>query len=162
MISKTRKKVLDELKQLKIRQRCIEKGINTLTKMDEFDEEEKKFYILLDKLRSELETNQKQSEREARATLRDLTSKIHKLKKTIMDRDDLVITTPSSDLLTAIAEINTITSENLFVCEKQLESLKYQNDQLWVWVALIDWTLTLWLKLVLLISRNSPFMKNPI
>lgn len=130
MISKTRKKVLDELKQLKIRQRCIEKGINTLTKMDEFDEEEKKFYILLDKLRSELETNQKQSEREARATLRDLTSKIHKLKKTIMDRDDLVITTPSSDLLTVIAEINTITSENLFVCEKQLESLKYQNDQL--------------------------------
>lgn len=130
MISKTRKKVLDELKQLKIRQRCIEKGINTLTKMDEFDEEEKKFYILLDKLRSELETNQKQSEREARVTLRDLTSKIHKLKKTIMDRDDLVITTPSSDLLTAIAEINTITSENLFVCEKQLESLQYQNDQL--------------------------------
>lgn len=130
MISKTRKKVLDELKQLKIRQRCIEKGISTLTKMDEFDEEEKKFYTSLDKLRSELETNQKQSEREAKATLRDLTSKIHKLKKTIMDRDDLVITTPSSDLLTAIAEINTITSENLFVCEKELESLKYQNDQL--------------------------------
>lgn len=161
MISKTRKKVLDELKQLKIRQRCIEKGINTLTKMDEFDEEEKKFYISLDKLRSELEANQKQSEREAKATLRDLTSKIHKLKKTIMDRDDLVITTPSSDLLTAIAEINTITSENLFVCEKELESLKYQNDQLWVEIALIDWTLTE-ARAFHFISRNSPFMKNPI
>jgi hypothetical protein len=130
MISKTRKKVLDELKQLKIRQRCIEKGIKSLTKMDEFDEEEKKFYNSLDKLQVELETNHKQSEREAKVIFRELTSKIHKLKKTIMDRDDLVITTPSSDLLTAIAEINTIVSENTFLCEKELESLKYQIDQL--------------------------------
>lgn len=135
MISKTRKKLLDELKQLKIRQRCIEKGLSTLVKMDsEFDEEEKKFYNSLDKLRDELATNHKQSEREAKGVYRELTSKIHKLKKTIMDRDDLMITTPGSDLLTAIAEINTTVSENTFLCEKELESLKYQIDQLWVLV----------------------------
>lgn len=130
MISKARKKVLDELKQLKIRQRCIEKGVNSLVRLEEFEEDEKKFYNSLEKLRSEFENNHKQNERESKAIAREILSKIHKLKKTIVERDDLIVTTPSSDLLAAIADINTFVSENSFICEKEMESLKYQINQL--------------------------------
>lgn len=132
MISKTRKKVLDELKQLKVRQKCIEKGISfsATTKMEELDDEEMKFCKALDKLKIDCDKNQMMIEKESKGIAREILTKIHRFKKTLIEGDDSLITTHSSDMLEIIAEINSLISENSYICEKEIESLKFQLEKM--------------------------------
>lgn len=132
MISKTRKKILDELKQLKVRQKCIEKGTcpSVTAKMEELDEDEKKFCNSLDKLKIDYEKNQTIVTTEAKALAKEVLQKIHKFKRTIIEGDDTMMTTRSSDILDIIADINSIISENVFICDKEMSSLKFQLDKM--------------------------------
>lgn len=129
MLSKTKRKLLAELKQLKIRQRCVEKNITWSIKLGELEDDELDFIKTVEKLKTENEKNYKLSLTEAESSARECFKKVHEFQRTISNYDEAVISARPSELLTTMAEINILLSEHLYVCNKEMASLKYRLDQ---------------------------------
>lgn len=131
MQSKVRKKILSELKQLKIRQKCVEKNLTWPIKLNELEDDELDFLKSFEKMKTEMEINFKITVTDAKAAARDCLSKVHQFQRTISNYDEATIAARPSELLKTMAEINILLSENLYICNKEMVSLKYQNDQCW-------------------------------
>lgn len=129
MQSKVRKKILSELKQLKIRQKCVEKNLTWPIKLNELEDDELDFLKSFEKMKTEMEINFKITVTDAKAAARDCLSKVHQFQRTISNYDEATIAARPSELLKTMAEINILLSENLYICNKEMVSLKYQNDQ---------------------------------
>ena len=129
MLSKTKRKLLAELKQLKIRQKCIEKGITWPIKLNELEDDELDFLRSVEKLKTSNEKNYKASKDDTRTTVKECLNMVHEFQRTISNYDEEVIAARPADLLKTMAEINILLSENLFICHKEITSLKYQNQQ---------------------------------
>lgn len=129
LVTKAKRKLLAELKQLKIRQKCIEKSIKWPVKLNDLEEDELEFIKVVEKLKSQNEKNSKNSANEAKKTALNCFREIHDFIETVSNQDEGFSESKPSDLLKIMADINLKLSENLFVCSKELASLKYQNDK---------------------------------
>lgn len=129
MLSKTKRKLLTDLKQLKIRQKCIEKSITWPIKLSELEDDELDFLRAVEKLKAENERNYKISKDDAKSTARECLSKVHNFQRTISNYEDVEISARPSQLLKIMAEINILLSENIYICNKEMASLKYRMDQ---------------------------------
>jgi len=129
MLSKTKRKLLAELKQLKIRQKCVEKGNTWPIKLNELEDDELDFLRSVEKLKTENEKNYKVSMTEAKSSAQDCFKKVHEFQRTISSYDQAVISARPSELLKTMAEINILLSEHLYVCNKEMASLRYRLDQ---------------------------------
>lgn len=130
MLSKTKRKLLADLKQLKIRQKCVEKNISWPIKLNELEDDELEFLKSVEKLKSENEKNIKISINDAKLTGKECLTRVHQFQQTISNYDEAVIAARPSELLKIMAEINILLSENLFVCNQEMTSLKYRSDQI--------------------------------
>lgn len=129
MLSKAKQKLLSELKQLKIRQKCVEKNITWPIKLNELEDDELEFLKSVEKLKVDNEKNYKLSMSEARSSLNECFTRVHQFQRTISNYDEAVIAGQPTELLRTMAEINILLSEHLYVCNKEMASLKYQNEQ---------------------------------
>jgi hypothetical protein len=129
MLSKTKRKVLAELKQLKIRQKCVEKNISWPIKLSELEDDELDFLRSVERMKTENEKNYKLNINDAKSSAKDCLTKVHQFQRTIANYDEAVIAARPSELLKTMAEINILLSENLYICNKEMQSLKYRNDQ---------------------------------
>lgn len=129
MLSKTKRKLLAELKQLKIRQKCVEKTVSWPIKLNELEDDELDFLKSVEKTKTENEKNYKVSLTEAKASAKECFTKVHELQRTISNYDEAVISARPSELLKTMAEINILLSEHLYVCNKEMASLRYRLDQ---------------------------------
>lgn len=129
MLSKTKRKLLAELKQLKIRQRCVEKSIAWPIKLNELEDDELEYLKTVEKTKTENEKNYKIAASDAKATAQECLKRVHQFQQTISNYDEAVIAARPSELLKIMAEINILLSENLYICKKEMASLKYRNDQ---------------------------------
>lgn len=129
MLSKTKRKLLAELKQLKIRQKCVEKNISWPIKLSELEDDELEFLRSIEKLKAENEINFKNIASDARSAAKECFTKVHQFKRTISNYDEAVIAARPSELLKTMADINVLLSENLYICNQEMTSLHYQNDQ---------------------------------
>ena len=130
MTTKAKRKLLSELKQLKIRQKCIEKGITWPIKLSELEDEELAFLRAVEKLKTENDKNHQIGTEDAKAIARNCFSRVHQFQKVVLSCDENVVASRPTELLQKMAEINLLLSENLFICHKELSSLKYQSEQL--------------------------------
>lgn len=128
MLSKTKKKLLAELKQLKIRQKCIEKNITWPIKLNELEDDDLEYWRAVEKMKTENEKNHKVNVEETKALVKECFTKVHQFQQTISNCDDHIIAARPAELLKTMAEINILLSENLFICHKELASLKYQMN----------------------------------
>jgi hypothetical protein len=128
MNTKAKRKLLSELKQLKIRQRCVEKTISWPIKLNDLEDDELEFLRAVEKIKTANEKNFQVSQTEAKATVMECLRKVHNLKETISSYDEDLIASRPSELLKTMADINILLSENLYVCSKELTSLKYQLE----------------------------------
>lgn len=129
MYTKAKRKLLAEMRQLKIRQKCVEKSISWPIKIIDLEEvEELEFLKAVEIMKTNNEKQYKSSANEARLTVQECISKVHKFQQTISNYDEALIASRPSEMLKVIAEINILLSENLYVCSKELASLKYQSD----------------------------------
>jgi hypothetical protein len=126
--SKAKRKFLAELKQLKIRQKCIEKSL-VWPKLTDLEENELEFLKEVEKLKTANEKNSRMLANEAKSTALKCFQEIHTLIKTVSNLGDELPESRPSELLKVMADINVKLSENLYICNKELTSLKYQNDQ---------------------------------
>lgn len=129
MLSKAKRKLLAELRQLKIRQKCVEKNISWPIKLNELEDDELEFLKLVEKVKTDNEKNYKISMIDAKSSLKECFTRVHQFQRTISNYDEAEISTRPSELLKTMAEINILLSEHLYVCNKEMTSLKYQNDQ---------------------------------
>lgn len=129
MLSKTKQKVLADLKQLKIRQKCVEKNITWPIKLNELEDDELEFLKSVEKVRTDNEKNYKISMIDAKTSIKECFTRVHQFQKTISNYDEAEISARPSELLKTMAEINILLSEHLYVCNKEMASLKYQNNQ---------------------------------
>lgn len=129
MLSNTKRKLLAELKQLKIRQRCLEKNISWPIKLNELEDDELEFLRSVEKAKTENEKNYKESMSDAKVSVKECFNRVHDFQKTVSNYDEAVLSARPSELLKTMAEINILLSENLYVCNKEMTSLKYRNDQ---------------------------------
>lgn len=128
MQSKVKKKLLSELKQLKIRQKCVEKNITWPIKLNELEDDELEFLRAVEKMKSNNEKNHKVNVEETKALVKESLTKVHQFQQTISNCDDHIIAARPAELLKTMAEINILLSENLFISHKELASLKYQMN----------------------------------
>lgn len=126
MLTKTKRKLLAELKQLKIRQKCVDKNVTWPIKLNELEDDELEFLKAVEKMKVDNDKNYKAGTNEAKALVKDCLNKVHQLQRTISNYDEEAAR--PAELLKTMAEINILLSENLFICHKELASLKYQND----------------------------------
>lgn len=132
---KIKKKLLTELKQLKIRQRCIEKNINCSIKLDnvfflELDDLELEFLKSVEKLKTKNEKEFQIAGIESKSIVQECILKVHQFQKNILHFEDNLtnnISSPRSNLLNIMAEINNLLSENLYIFNKELSSLKFKT-----------------------------------
>ena len=129
MLSKTKQKLLADLKQLKIRQKCVEKNITWPIKLNELEDDELDFLKSVEKTKMENEKNYKHNLVEANSSIKECFKIVHDFQKTISSYDEAVISARPSELLKTMAEINILLSEHLYMCNKEMASLKYRNDQ---------------------------------
>lgn len=129
MLSKVKRKLLADLKQLKIRQKCVEKGITWPIKLNELEDDELDFLKSVEKLKTENENIFMQSLNDAKSTVKDSFTRVHQFKATVSNLDEAVIAARPSDLLKTMADINILLSENLYICNKEITSLRFQNYQ---------------------------------
>lgn len=129
LISKAKRKLLSELKQLKIRQKCIERSLKWPVKLNDLEDDELEFLKVVEKIKSENEKNVRVAANEAKTTAENFFREIHMFIETVSNQDDDFSDSKPSALLQVMAAINIQLSENLYVCSKELASLKYQNDQ---------------------------------
>lgn len=129
MHSKAKRKFLSELKQLKIRQKCAEKGITWPIKLCDLEDDELEFLKAVEKMKADNEKRYKQSLNEAKCTVHECLRKVHKFQQTISHYEEDELASRPSELLRVMAEINILLSENLYVCNKEMTSLKFQRDQ---------------------------------
>jgi hypothetical protein len=129
MISKTKRKLLADLKQLKIRQKCVEKNISWPIKLNELEDDELDFLKSVEKMKTENEKNIKISLNDAKSTGKECLTRVHQFQTTISNYDDAVIAARPSELLQTMAEINILLSENLFICNQEMNSLRYRSDR---------------------------------
>lgn len=129
LISKAKRKLLSELKQLKIRQKCIERNLKWPVKLNDLEDDELEFLKVVEKIKSENEKNVRVAANEAKTTAENCFREIHMFIETVSNQDDDFSDSKPSALLQVMAAINIQLSENLYVCSKELASLKYQNDQ---------------------------------
>lgn len=129
LISKAKRKLLSELKQLKIRQKCIERSLKWPVKLNDLEDDELEFLKVVEKIKSENEKNVRVAANEAKTTAENCFREIHMFIETVSNQDDDFSDSKPSALLQVMAAINIQLSENLYVCSKELASLKYQNDQ---------------------------------
>lgn len=129
LVSKAKRKLLSELKQLKIRQKCIERSLKWPVKLNDLEDDELEFLKVVEKTKSENEKNVKIAANEAKATAENCFREIHMFIETVSNQEDDFSDSKPSSLLKVMAYINTQLSENLYVCSQELASLKYQNDQ---------------------------------
>jgi hypothetical protein len=130
MLSKAKRKLLADLKQLKIRQKCVERNIAWPIKLNELEDDELDFLRSVEKMKSENEKNYKISMNDAKSSSKECLTRVHQFQRTISSYDDAVIAAKPSELLKTMAEINILLSENLYICNKEMSSLKYRNDQI--------------------------------
>lgn len=128
MLSKTKRKLLAELKQLKIRQKCVEKNIFWPIKLSELEDDELDFLKSVEKMKTENEKNHQKGMNDAKSTARECLTRVHKFQRTISHYDEATISARPSELLKTMAEINILLSENLYICNQEMASLKYRND----------------------------------
>lgn len=126
--SKAKRKFLAELKQLKIRQKCIEKSL-IWPKLTDLEENELEFLRDVEKLKTANDKNSRMLGNEAKTTVLKCFQEIHNLIKTVSNLGDELPESRPSELLKVMADINVKLSENLYICNKELTSLKYQSDQ---------------------------------
>lgn len=129
LISKAKRKLLSELKQLKIRQKCIERSLKWPVKLNDLEDDELEFLKVVEKIKSENEKNVRVAANEAKTTAENCFREIHMFIETVSNQDDDFSDSKPSALLQVMAAINIQLSENIYVCSKELASLKYQNDQ---------------------------------
>lgn len=129
LISKAKRKLLSELKQLKIRQKCIERSLKWPVKLNDLEDDELEFLKVVEKIKSENEKNVRVAANEAKTTAENCFREIHMFIETVSNQDDDFSDSKPSALLQVMAAINIQLSENLYVCSQELASLKYQNDQ---------------------------------
>lgn len=129
MLSKTKRKLLAEFKQLKIRQKCVEKNVSWPIKLNELEDDELDFLKAVEKLKAENEKNYKSAKEEAKTTAKECITRVHQFQRTISNYDEEMISARPSELLKIMAEINILLSENLYICNKEMASLKYRIDQ---------------------------------
>lgn len=129
LISKAKRKLLSELKQLKIRQKCIERSLKWPVKLNDLEDDELEFLKVVEKIKSENEKNVRVAANEAKTTAENCFREIHMFIETVSNQDEDFSDSKPSALLQVMAAINIQLSENLYVCSKELASLKYQNDQ---------------------------------
>jgi hypothetical protein len=128
MNTKAKRKFLAELKQLKTRQRCLEKTITWPIKINDLEDDELEFLKAVEKMKTMNEKNFKVSQAEAKATVMECIKKVHNFQETISNCDEDLVASKPSELLKIMADINILLSENLYVCNKELTSLKYQLE----------------------------------
>lgn len=126
--SKAKRKFFAELKQLKIRQKCIEKN-QVWPKLTDLEENELEFLREVEKMKTATEKNSRMLACEAKTSTIKCFKEIHNLIKTISNLGDELPESRPSELLKVMADINVQLSENLYICNKELKSLKYQSDQ---------------------------------
>lgn len=129
MLSNTKRKLLAELKQLKIRQRCLEKNITWPIKLNELEDDELEFLRSVEKTKTENEKNYKVNMNDAKTSVKECFERVRDFQKTVSNYDEAMLSARPSELLKTMAEINILLSENLYVCNKEMTSLKYRNDQ---------------------------------
>lgn len=129
MQSKAKRKLLAELKQLKIRQKCLEKNVSWPIKLEELEDDELEFLKAVEKLKVENEKNHKIAMEDAKAAAKECITRVHQFQRTISNYDEVAISARPSELLKIMAEINILLSENLYICNKEMASLKYRIDQ---------------------------------
>lgn len=118
-----------DLKQLKIRQKCVEKNITWPIKLSELEDDELEFLKSVEKLKDENEKNFKLNLDDAKSTVKESLKRVHQFQNTVSSLDDAVIAARPSDLLKTMADINVLLSENLYICNKEITSLRFQNYQ---------------------------------
>lgn len=129
MLSKEKQKLLAELKQLKIRQKCLEKSDTWAIKLNELEDDELIFLKSVEKTKTENEKNFKLSLEEAKSSVQECFKKVHDFQRTVSNYDADMLAAKPSELLKTMADINILLSEQLYLCNKEMASLKYQNDQ---------------------------------
>lgn len=129
MKTKAKRKLLAELKQLKIREKCIEKSMTWPIKLSELEDDELEFLKIVEKLKTENENNYRINVNEAKTIAKECLLRVHQLQNTISTYDEALLAARPSDLLKVMAEINILLSENLYICNKEIASLKFQNSQ---------------------------------
>lgn len=129
LVSKAKRKLLSELKQLKIRQKCIERSLKWPVKLNDLEEDELEFLKVVEKLKSENEKNVKAAANEAKTSAENCFREIHMFIDTVSNQEDDFSDSKPSALLRVMADINIQLSRNLYVCSQELASLKYQNNQ---------------------------------
>lgn len=129
MQTKAKRKFLSELKQLKIRQKCAEKTITWPIKLCDLEDDELEFLKAVEKMKADNERRYKSSLNEARATVHECLRKVHKFQQTISGYEEDLLASRPSELLKIMAEINILLSENLYICNKEMTSLKFQSEQ---------------------------------
>ncbi|CAO1381790.1 unnamed protein product [Diamesa tonsa] len=135
-MTKVKKKLLTELKQLKIRQRCIEKNIICSIKLEDLDDLELEFLKSVEKLKAENEKDYRIAGNESKTVVQECVLKVHQFQRNILQFDVNLTnispgsnnSSPRSNLLNIMAEINVLLSENLYICNQELSSLKFQNN----------------------------------
>ncbi|KAG5673492.1 hypothetical protein PVAND_003536 [Polypedilum vanderplanki] len=127
-MSKAKRKILTELKQLKVRQKCAERNITWPIKLNDLEDDELEFLKAVEKMKTDNDKNFKNSLNEAKTSVQECLKKVHNFQNTIASYDEDVLASRPSDLLKIMAEINILLSENLYICSKELASLKYQNE----------------------------------
>lgn len=135
-MTKIKKKLLTELKQLKIRQRCIEKNIICSIKLEDLDDLELEFLKSVEKLKVENEKDYQIAGIESKTIVQECVLKVHQFQRNILQFDVNLTnispgsnnSSPRSNLLNIMAEINILLSENLYICNQELSSLKFKNN----------------------------------
>lgn len=134
-MTKIKKKLLTELKQLKLRQRCIEKSIIGSIKLNDLDDLELEFLKSVEKLKAENEKDYQIAGIESKTVVKECVLKVHQFQRNILQFDVNLInispgsnSSPRSNLLNIMAEINILLSENLYICNQELSSLKFKNN----------------------------------
>jgi hypothetical protein len=129
MQTKAKRKFLAELKQLKIRQKCAEKTITWPIKLCDLEDDELEYLKVVEKMKADNDKRYKASLNEAKATVLECLRKVHKFQQTISNYDEELLASRPSELLAVMAEINILLSENLYMCTKEMTSLKFQSEQ---------------------------------
>ncbi|CRK89225.1 CLUMA_CG002984, isoform A [Clunio marinus] len=128
MQSKVKRKLLAELKQLKIRQKCVEKNITWSIKLKDVEDDELEFLKSVEKMKTQFEKNYKANVNDAKSTVKECLTKVHQFQKTIANYEEDLLAARPSELLKTMAEINVLLSENLYICNKEMASLKFQSE----------------------------------
>jgi hypothetical protein len=147
-MAKSKRALLDELKQLKVRQRCIERNIvlPSPAKYKDLDNDELEAYKEVDRLKINTEKSFIVFQDECKMIVRDCMFRVKKFQNNIINFDKsnfdkisqissepiIIPTSPTnirSSFLNTMAELNILLSENLYIANKELTSLRYKIER---------------------------------